>query len=326
MRVMPDTDWREALRRALAADDIAALRRVPKADVHSHGLLSAPRSAYEGIVGRALPEPPVRFADFAEFGGYIMNHLFPAISNPAALRSVVRAALERAADDGVVYTEINFDLFLPDFVGGLTMEAFGELIAEERRRIADRLTVKPEIGINRTMPVDEILPRLRRALASGVWRSIDLYDDERIGGSLDEFVPVYRLASEHGLKLKAHAGELTGAEWLPASIEKLGLDAVQHGIRAVEDESLVDLLAERGTVLNICPTSNFSLRIVESFEEHPAHRLHRKGVKITVNTDDHTLFGVSASEEILNLKRMGFEREEIVAVVENGLNEAGRMV
>jgi len=105
------------------------------------------------------------------------------------------------------------------------------------------------------------------------------------------------------------------------SVEKLNLHAVQHGVRAIESPAVVDLLVERGTLLHLCPTSNYSLGVCDSLENHPARRLHERGVRITVNSDDFTLFGVGVSDEILNLTAMGFSPEQIVTVVDNGLRE-----
>ena len=184
--------------------------------------------------------------------------------------------------------------------------------------MAARITVAPEIGVSRVLPPDEALARVRPCLGTGVWRSIDLYDDEQIGNVAD-FVPLYRLAAEHGLRLKAHAGELCGAESVRRSIDALDLRAVQHGIRAIEDPALVDLLIERDTVLHICPTSNRSLGVCADIAAHPAHQLFERGVKITVNTDDFALFGVDVSDELLTLLQMGFSPDEVVQVVETGL-------
>jgi adenosine deaminase len=123
------------------------------------------------------------------------------------------------------------------------------------------------------------------------------------------------------LRLKAHAGELLGPEAVRRAVEVLELDAVQHGVRAAEDSHVSDLLAERGTVLHLCPTSNVSLGVVTDIDTHPARRLHEHGVCITVNTDDYALFGAEVSDELLNLQRMGFDAKMIGEVVQNGLSQ-----
>ena len=316
---MLDPSWKADLIDALERRDAAALTHIPKADLHCHVLLSAPRAAYAQLLGRELPPVPDVFGAFSAFVEYIGTHLLPALSGPDAVRAIVRATFEHMVADGVVYAEPSFDLLLPDFIN-VSPAALAEMVAEECARVADRTTIAPEIGIARGYPPDELLPRLRQWLASGAWRSIDLYDDENLG-TLADFAPLYRLAADHGLKLKAHAGELRGAEAVRESVEVLQLNSVQHGVRAAEDPAVMDFLAERGTLLHVCPTSNYSLGVCPTLEDHPARRLHGHGVRLTVNTDDYTLFGASASGELLNLLRMGFSPGEIAQLVDNGLAE-----
>jgi len=321
---MADTPpgWLPALERALAERDAAALTAIPKADLHCHGLLSAPLQSYERVLGRRLPPPPPVFGDFDRFTEYIIEHLFPALLGPAPVRAIIRGAFERLVDDGVVYAEMSFDLLLPDAIG-LSPEQLATLLGEEMARVAPRVTIAPEIGINRALPAAELDEQLREWLATGLFRSIDLYGDERVG-DLRDFAPLYERAAAHGLKRKAHAGELCGAARVREAVEVLGLDAVHHGVRAADDPATVEWLAARGTVLHVCPTSNVSLGVCPSLAEHPVRALFDDGVALTVNTDDFTLFGASVCDELLNLSRMGFSPAEIAQVIETGLAEASR--
>jgi len=187
-------------------------------------------------------------------------------------------------------------------------------------RVAAHVIVAPEIGINRIMPAAEAMRLLREFLATGVFRSIDLYGDERLG-DLRDFAPLYALAADHGLKRKSHAGELCEAACVRQAVEVLGLDAVHHGVRAADDGQITAWLAERGTVLHICPTSNYSLGVCAALASHPARTLFDAGVRLTVNSDDFTLFGASICDELRNLASMGFTPEEIARFIENGLAE-----
>ncbi len=317
---MAAPDWQSTLTAAVRARDVTALRHVPKTDLHCHALLSAPLETYAQLTGRPLPLPPRAFGGFAPFVQYITTNLLPVLAgNPANVRAVIRAAFDRLVADGVVYAEMSFDLLVPAFVG-MSVAAFAELLGVETERVADRVHVAPEIGIARTLPADAVGPLLHEWIATGVCRSVDLYDDEA-AGNIDDFVPLYRFAAEHGLKLKAHAGELCGPDRVRESVVKLNLHAVQHGVRAAENPAVADLLGERGTLLHICPTSNCALGVCDALEAHPAHRLFERGVRLTVNSDDFTLFGAGVSEELLNLQAMGFAPGEVVQIVANGLDE-----
>jgi adenosine deaminase len=310
-----DVDWKPALVRALETGDRAALARIPKTDLHCHALLSAPIETYAAVLGD-LPPVPRRFGSFQAFAGWVAAHLLPALPDPGVVRRVLRAALDRMVADGVVYAEMSFDLIVPDFLQ-MPVEEFAAMVQEEAARVAAHLRLAPEIGISRGLPPEQAMPRLRAWIATGVFRSLDLYDENL--SRLEDFVPLYRLAGEHGLRLKAHAGEMCGPEGVRRAVELLGLQAVQHGVRAVEDPSVVDFLARRQTILNVCPTSNWSLGVYETLEHHPAPRLAAAGVRLTANSDDFTLFGAEVSDELVNLVHMGIAPAEVARMVETGL-------
>src|SRR5262245_11117596 len=99
-------DERAKLQLALEQEDRVALARIPKTDLHCHGLLSAPLEAYALMADQPLPAPPRSFGDFGSFGNYIATHLLPILGRGQdAVTAVIRATFERFADDGVVYAE-----------------------------------------------------------------------------------------------------------------------------------------------------------------------------------------------------------------------------
>jgi Adenosine deaminase len=250
-----------------------ALRALPKADVHCHALLNCPLATYEAVLGHALPLPPPRFRDFGEFGGYLAANLFPAI-------------------------------------GSAWLQTLFAIVTEERDRIAERLLFAPEIGINRRVPPERLWPIFVEYIESGVFWSVDLYDDER-SGDLRELQRFYRLARERGLLLKAHAGEICGAEHVRETVETLDVDVIQHGISATTDPQLLAQLARRGTQLNLCITSNIALGVSGSYEHHPIRSLLAAGVNVALGTDDFTLFGAGLCDELLRLRRAGMRLADL---------------
>lgn len=299
---IPEAELAAALAAEMAAPG-TGLRGLAKADVHCHALLNAPLSAYERVLGRTLPLPPTRLTDFAEFAAYLADHLFPATRTLAGMRALLRAGLERMADEGVVYTEASIDLLMPLHIH-VPPTAVIELVAEERARMAPRLRWAPEIGINRRVLSERLWPTFVAYVESGVFASVDLYDDERLG-DLREAVRFYHLARERGLALKAHAGEICGPERIRETLAVLEVDAIQHGIAAVRDPRLMDELARRGTQLNLAVSSNLALGLAADFASHPIQALLAAGVKVALGTDDFTLFRASLCDEILSLYRAG---------------------
>jgi len=285
------------------------LRALPKADVHCHALLNCPLSTYEQVLGYKLPPPPPRFRDFGEFGGYLASNLFPAIRSLDGIRTLLRGGLERMAAEGVVYAEASIDLLLPMHIHS-SPQAVIEVVAEERDRVAGRLRFAPEIGINRRVPTERLWPIFESYVDSGVFCSIDLYDDERTG-DLHAFQRFFRLARERGLALKAHAGETCGPERVRATLEILEVDAIQHGIAAAADPKLLEELARRGTQLNLGIASNIALGVAGSYEDHPIRTLLAAGVPVALGTDDFAIFGAGLCDEILRLRRSGMRPQDL---------------
>ena len=138
-----------------------------------------------------------------------------------------------------------------------------------------------------------------------------------LGGSEHRFPPepfeaVFAAARRLGLRATAHAGEAAGAESVWGALRSLRVDRIGHGVRAAEDEDLLDYLAERGVPLEICPTSNLRTGVVRSIEEHPVRRYIERGLIVTINTDDPAMFGCSlAGEYRLLVEQLGFSRADV---------------
>ncbi|MEL7234576.1 MAG: hypothetical protein AAGK74_08770, partial [Chloroflexota bacterium] len=72
-------------------------------------------------------------------------------------------------------------------------------------------------------------------------------------------------------------------------------------IRAVEDNTIVAILADRGIILETCPTSNLHSGVVKDLEQHPLIDLHNAGVRTTINTDDPLISNVTLTTELLDV-------------------------
>ena len=264
------------------------------------------------MLGYKLPPPPPRFRNFGEFGGYLAANLFPATRTLDGVRALLRAGLDRMIDEGVVYTEASIDLLMPIHTQSEPVAVLA-VVAEERDRVAGRLRFVPEIGINRRIPPEQLWPLFTAFLDSGIFGSVDLYDDER-AGDLREFQRFFRLARERGLTLKAHAGETCGAERMRETLEILDVDVIQHGIVATSDRALLGELARRGTQLNVGVASNVALGVAGSYESHPIRALLAAGVNVALGTDDFTIFGTSLCDEIRLLRRSGLPLAELAKI------------
>ncbi|MFD2395012.1 adenosine deaminase [Dietzia aerolata] len=116
-----------------------------------------------------------------------------------------------------------------------------------------------------------------------------------------------------------HAGELAGPEEVRAALD-LGVDRIQHGVQAARDPAVLELLAERGTCLDVCPTSNVVLGVAPSLEEHPLPALLDAGVRCSLGADDPLLFGADVVDEyVLAEERMGITPARLTKVARTSI-------
>lgn len=142
-----------------------------------------------------------------------------------------------------------------------------------------------------------------------------------IGGSEQHVPPevfthVFEQARALGFRTSAHAGEAAGAESIWGAIHSLKVDRIGHGARAIDDEHLLDYLAQHAIPLELCPLSNVCTRAVESYAQHPVRSYFERGIPISINTDDPKMFGNSLAEEYqLLTEQHGFSHAEIQQLI-----------
>jgi len=125
---------------------------------------------------------------------------------------------------------------------------------------------------------------------------VDLADSER-DFPLREFVQPIQQAKEAGLKVTIHTGEDTPASFVKETIELARPDRIGHGIHAVEDMQVIELIKKRGITLEINPWSNYLTNSVRTIEEHPLKKLFDLGVRVTINSDDPEVLETNLNNE-----------------------------
>jgi adenosine deaminase len=87
---------------------------------------------------------------------------------------------------------------------------------------------------------------------------------------------------------------------------------VGHGVRLLEDPNLLPLVVERGTILEVCPTSNVQSGVASDFESHSLPMLYRRGVRTTINTDDPLVSNITLTDELLRVvSYMGLTLDDV---------------
>jgi adenosine deaminase len=136
------------------------------------------------------------------------------------------------------------------------------------------------------------------------------------------YAEAFHVAAEAGLGCSVHAGEWAGPESVREGLE-LPVSRIAHGVRSIEDPALVQKLAERGTALEVCPTSNVVLGIYPAYGEHPLPRLTEAGVRVTLGSDDPPYFGASIGGEYeLCREHFGFDDEALRGITRTAIEAA----
>ena len=134
-----------------------------------------------------------------------------------------------------------------------------------------------------------------------------------------ELRPVYDQAAAVGLHRLIHAGEIGGPEKIREAVELLGAERIGHGIAAIHDRALMDLLADRRIPLEICPQSNIRTgalarqlrRTVAGIEDHPLAKLFRHGIPVVLSTDDPAMFHTTLLQEYEHAHQLGMTENEL---------------
>jgi len=111
------------------------------------------------------------------------------------------------------------------------------------------------------------------------------------------FARVYRRAKGMGFHLTAHAGEACGPESIWEALEYLDVERIGHGVTARQDPKLVEHLLKKNISIEMCPVSNLKTKVVDSIRNHPIRDFFDRGLNVTVNSDDPTMFGTSMNNE-----------------------------
>jgi adenosine deaminase len=280
---------------------------LPKIELHLHLEGAAPPAFIRDLAKRKKmdiagifnEDGSYRFADFWDFIK-VYEAATSVLTTAEDYHRLTLAVLEESAKSGVVYSET---FLSPDFCGGRDLGAWREYLhaMREAADIGQRdmgITLRGIVTCIRHFGPDKARQTARCAAeTAGDWIvGFGIAGDEKIGQPAD-FRYAFDMAREAGLRITAHAGEWGGPESVRAALDAFNPERIGHGVRAIEDLALVDHLAERGIVLEVCPGSNIALGLYKDWRAHPIAELDRRGVKVTISTDDPPFFHTTMARE-----------------------------
>jgi len=242
----------------------------------------------------AVP-PELRATD--ERGWFRFQRLYDAarsvVRTPPDVYRLLREAAEDERDEGSGWLEIQVDpTSYAQWLGGLTATVELILAAARSASEATGIGLGVILAANRTRhPLDaRTLARLAGQYAGRGVVGFGLSSDERRGRAAD-FERAFTIAARAGLASMPHGGELAGPASVADCLNLLRANRIGHGVRAVEDPTLLPRLAAAGTVLEVCPASNVALGVYDKPEDVPVPRLREAGIPIALGADDPLLFG-----------------------------------
>ncbi len=228
------------------------------------------------------------------------------------------AYLTRAREQGVRHVEVFFD---PQ-----THTARGVKLETVVRGIGGALTEAQQRGMTshlimcflRDLSADNAMMTLEQALPHrDVIFGVGL-DSAELGHPPEKFRNVFDRATSAGFRAVAHAGEEGPPEYIWQALDVLGAERIDHGVRCLEDRSLVQRLGADRIPLTVCPFSNVKLRVVDTLEQHPLATMLEHGLCATVNSDDPAYFGGYVGENLAGVaKALQLDDDTLVHLARN---------
>lgn len=304
------------------------IRGLPKAELHLHieGTLE-PDLMFE-LAERNGVELPYRTVgevraayDFDDLQSFLDIYYEAAsvLITEDDFAALMAAYLVRARADGVRHAEIFFDPQTHTGRGidiGTVVSGFARAQREAAPDITSTLILcflrhlSPEAAVE---VFEASRPFLNHIQGVGL-------DSAEAGNPPEQFARAYRLAVEAGLRPVAHAGEEGPAEYVRSALDVLGVERIDHGVRAGDDPALVKRLAREQVPLTMCPLSNQKLKVVPDLREHNLKELMDAGVLVTVNSDDPAYFGGYVGDNYLAIaEALDLTRADIVQLALNSI-------
>ncbi len=311
--------------------------RVPKVELHLHLEGAIPLPTMWDLVrkhggDRAIPDIAAlrRRFTYRNFRSFIATWAWKNrfINDHADFTLIAAAVAHDLERQQVRYAEVFFSP--PDFVDhGLTVPGIARAI---RAGLAQVPTVEVRL----------ICDLVRNFGPARALRTLDELEDARdqgivgvgLGGSEPDhpagaFREVFRRARDRGWRVTIHAGETAGPQSVRDALD-CGADRIGHGVRAIEDDALVEELARRRIPLEVCPSSNLRIGVYPDLDRHPITRLRDRGCLVTVNSDDPLMFQCSLTGDLRLLSRRHHWSHDDVrtamrnAVAASWLDQAGK--
>lgn len=232
------------------------------------------------------------------------------------------AYLERIHADKVCHTEIFFDPQTHTDRGipfEVAITGIYKALQEGERKFG--ISFKLITCFLRHLSEEAAFKTLEEALPFREWISGFGLDSGEAGNPPEKFARVFQKVREEGFLTVAHAGEEGPADYIWQALKLFDVKRVDHGVRCVEDEKLVEYLREHQIPLTVCPLSNIKLCVFKKMQDHNLKQLLDKGLCVTINSDDPAYFGGYMVDNFLAAQKgLNLTAQEIIQLARNSIH------
>lgn len=301
------------------------LKNLPKVELHLHldGSIR-PQTASEllNINIEEVEKNMIAQAECNNLNDYLTKFDLPEkiMQTKDNLKRVAKELAEDLKKENVIYAEIRFAP-MKHIKKGLSGEDVIDSILSGLKEIdiKTNLILCMMRGSSYEENI-EVINLAKKYLNKGVC-AIDLAGAEALYKTY-MYENLFDKANKLGIPFTIHAGEADGKDSIKSAIS-FGAKRIGHGIRIVEDEELIKKVIEKNILLEICPTSNIQTRCVNSYKEHPIKKLLKKGIPISINTDNRTVSNTTLTVEYEHLiNELAFTVEDIINTNKMAINHA----
>ncbi len=243
-------------------------------------------------------------------------------SSTYAIEKATHNAVSRAYRKGNIQTlEIRFNPMLRNRGGEQDLDKiiFGAVVGMKKACMEYPVRAGLILMMDRRFPKEqnEIIAQKAARFASEGVVGLDIAGPINKNFHVEDIAGAVAKARESGVKITIHTGEVTPASEVWDVVKLLSPDRIGHGIRSIDDPSLLEYLRQHHIALEVCPTSNLQTSAVKTWEEMKTviGTLKKSGVLFTINSDGPELLGTNVKEEFERLVAKGILTPEDVSVI-----------
>jgi adenosine deaminase len=311
----------------------AYIRKMPKVELHVHLEGSTQPETLLALAKKYHYPLPVddlegvkRWFTFADFNHFIEIYLTfsKCLRTPEDIEWIARQFLTGQAEQNILYTEFTYTAFAQYYESGISFEDQLTALNNARTWASSQLGVESRIVVDIPRIISSAEGELvARWAVSGMGRGVVALGlgGPEVGNPPEKFISAFKIARDAGLPSVPHAGETMGPESIWGALNDLNAVRIGHGVRCLEDMSLVKELRDRQIPLEVCPTSNVCLKVVRDMESHPLPKLLKAGLFVTINSDDPPMFNTNLTNEYIQIaKTFGYDPSQLKGFVFNAGN------